>query len=519
MKPAALVFSTALASMMLLAPAVYTSAEAASVKFKPQIVKVKPRIVIAKPKVRVKIRAVKVRVKPKVRIKVRAAKVRVKPKVQIKAARIKSRIKVKSAMPKIAATVKIKPKLVVAPKTTLKTRLRVAGKISSNKLMAMKMPPVNNLGNANTRPPSSGKTLPYYPFVAHKLNLPKEVGPQRTVQRTAKLTSKGSNALLSPSPVQPSNRTAGNIQTGPVSVGDRQINLQGNQSGIKDAMQAALAADAMKDTLALGELRVAATPEMGLPTPDLGANGPKQNNDWLTPPDTGAGNLNHDSLWGQNEAGGFGPDSFVGLPNTHSRGPANSNGSAAGDAAKGFWGVTGGSIASIVAGVSGQRSGPVRMPLVKANGTDQIYSEWSGNTSYYVGGDSRETMRVKNRADGTATIIHSRFDDNDGDGNLEGEYQRVTEVDANGDVTEDTGTDSQPSSFNRHGTTQLRDPDSGYSGPSPFPWIEESKKADLSTVASGKTAGGLPAAPDQGQPTGWSSGSAMYSATDVLEAL
>ncbi|MCP3999890.1 MAG: hypothetical protein GY727_03170, partial [Gammaproteobacteria bacterium] len=61
MRMTSLMLSTAIASMLLSVPVVNNDANAATIKFKPQIVKVKPKV---------KIKIAKIRIKPKVKIKI-----------------------------------------------------------------------------------------------------------------------------------------------------------------------------------------------------------------------------------------------------------------------------------------------------------------------------------------------------------------------------------------------------------------------------------------------------------------
>jgi hypothetical protein len=130
MKNASLLLSTALASLIVLAPATLTSADAATIKIKPQVVKVKPKIAVAKPKLRLKVKAARVRVTPKLRVKVKPKiaiakpKLRVKVKPKIKAANIKPRVKVKAKAPKIVTTLKATPKI-AAPALNIKPRIKV----------------------------------------------------------------------------------------------------------------------------------------------------------------------------------------------------------------------------------------------------------------------------------------------------------------------------------------------------------------------------------------------------------
>lgn len=116
MNPAKLMLSAALASLMLFTPAVFTTADAAGIKIKPQIVKVRPKIKIAKPKVRVKVRAAKVRIKPKVKVKVRTTKIQIKPKVKVKVRAANVKMKPKVQLPAVQLTQRPK---VVKPKTQI----------------------------------------------------------------------------------------------------------------------------------------------------------------------------------------------------------------------------------------------------------------------------------------------------------------------------------------------------------------------------------------------------------------
>ncbi len=123
MNPAKLMLSAALASLMLFTPAVFTTADAAGIKIKPQIVKVRPKIKIAKPKVRVKVRAAKVRIKPKVKVKVRTTKIQIKPKVKVKVRAANVKMKPKVQLPAVQLTQRPK---VVKPKTQISQTAKTA---------------------------------------------------------------------------------------------------------------------------------------------------------------------------------------------------------------------------------------------------------------------------------------------------------------------------------------------------------------------------------------------------------
>ncbi len=109
MKTFNLMLSTAIASMMLAVPVINHDANAATIRFKPQIMKVKPKV---------KIKAVKIKIKPKVKIKI--AKIKIKPKVKIKIRTANVRVKAKFAHPvlklntkrRVALTVQALPKAI-----------------------------------------------------------------------------------------------------------------------------------------------------------------------------------------------------------------------------------------------------------------------------------------------------------------------------------------------------------------------------------------------------------------------
>ncbi len=422
MKPATLMLSAAVVSMMLFAPVAFPGAEAASIKIKPQIVKVKPKVTIAKPKIRVKVRTATIRIKPTV-------KVRVKP-----------------VTPKIVATRKLAPKVI----QTLKVNPRPKVVVS--------------------------------PTIAVARNTQKvKVATPRT-----KPTAPVASGLANPA--------AGKIATSRI----------GDQRHLKDVMQAAAAADAARDVISLGKMRGSATPEFGLPMADLTRNMPT-NQERLgkteVPDRTG-------NMFPGDDLGG-GSSGFVGLGNTGSgKQPANP------------WGVdTAGAINRAAKNGDGSVTLPVHNP--KDTRTDQVYSAdtLSLDATAY-------TMTIKNRADGSSTIIHDGFfaGVNDGEHIYGLDLRNVTEIDANGRVTEEThlNTHTTPS-FEPVAprTTRLTNPD----------YVEGSSTCrDINCIVRGEgTPKGLQYAdvkdgktqvnpgPDNAQPNGWASGSAVYTASDVLE--
>lgn len=504
MKTATLMLSTTLASMMLLAPISFSQADAAGIKIKPQIVKVRPKIAVAKPKVRVNVRAAKVRIKPKIKTKT----VRIKPKIKVKAARIKPRIKVRKLQPKLIARTTVTPKFKITPRVKPQLQPRVVGKLTVNQ-------PRATSGRPDWWRPNRWK-----PQGTVKLILPDNPSARHPVQRVATPTMNTGNTSAVRSSKKMSNTAVGTIQASSMKQAGRSFDQLANHNGIKDAMNAARAAEAAGEVITLGKHRVAATPDMGLPTRDLGSTVPS-NQDILNgmtkkPGKTGTSTMNPDSLWGQNDIGGFGPDSFAGSPGTGSQGPANSKGTTASDAAKGFWGVTEDTIAGAIGGVANDKTGGGSVTTSPRETTvHDDGSISSGYTKYRSDGNrihvSEELAPLPERR---VTVVA-----NDGEV-ISQEHARIIVVQGNPHsmVTRQTNLNRSGSGDGRApDVNRLIDPDSGYSGPSPFPWIDETNKADLSTAGNGKTPGGLPDAPDQSQPTGWSSGSAMYSANDVLE--
>jgi hypothetical protein len=427
MKPVTLLFSTALASMMLLAPSIVPSADAAGIKIKPQIVKVRPKIAIAKSKVRVKIRA---------------ARVRVAPKIKVNTAKLKPRIKIKKIKPKLLAKVKVQP---------------------------------NKLAKIHVKP-------------RIKPNKPAAGGLKLRAQAAAKLAKIG------------------------------------KQARFKHAANAARAAAAAKDAISLSAIRTAASPELALKTPDLASTVPT-NIDLLDgmnkKPDNSSTRLrNPDKLWSQSQAARFGPDSFGGIADSHSQGPANSQGTSASDAAKGFMGVTSDTIAGAVAGVAGQRDG---RGSAFVDGRS-VHNESDGNVvtstvKYRTGNVNFEKyVAVESSSDSDRAVGFIVTRTFDGTSTGDGIIGTTSIRDRNGNerpagpaVVYEEPADAGS------GATELRDPDSGYAGPSPLPWIDEKPTTDLSMTSNSNSPGALPAGPDQAEPNGHSNIAAQYTANDVLE--
>ena len=128
MKPANLMLSAAIASLMLFAPAAFTSSDAAGIKIKPQTIKVKPKIKVAKPKARIKVRTTKIRIKPRIK-KVKPKIAIAKPKVRIKTRTMKIQIRPKVKATVRAAKVQMKPKLQL-PAVQLRKKPRITPKVA-----------------------------------------------------------------------------------------------------------------------------------------------------------------------------------------------------------------------------------------------------------------------------------------------------------------------------------------------------------------------------------------------------
>jgi hypothetical protein len=440
MKNASLLLSTALASLIVLAPATLTSADAATIKIKPQVVKVKPEIAVAKPKLRLKVKAARVRVTPKLRVKVKPKiaiakpKLRVKVKAKIKAANIKPRVKIKAKAPKIVTTLKATPRI-AAPALNIKPRIKVQA-------------------------------------VAKAIG---KVKPAAIIKPQVKVASTPPKATIS--------------QTGAAAVVDRAV----IPNGISDAAQGARAAAAARDALKVSVIGAEATGKLvgGLGDFNVPVKTVPSNSDvvggFIKEPKGGSGGApGSDGKWDGGGLGRINADNFVGLPGSHSSAGTDPNTAAGG--AMAYWnGKRDGAVAGAIAGVAGQ---VVRMPIdnFKNSTRDRLYHS---DTPYDPATGSASVATLKARPDGTTTTIVTTFIDYDRDGPVDRTTRQVIRTSADGEVTWDSTVDVPP-------TTELRNPDHAPGGSTPFWWVNEREKGtfDFSKVGSGgKTPGAMPDAP------------------------
>lgn len=428
MKLSALMLTTAIAGLMQIAPGFATDAHAAGIKIKPQIVKVRPKIAVAKPKVRVKVRAAKVRVKPKV--KIRAA--RIKPK--IRTATIKPRLKVKPRTQKVAVIPRLKPKLAVrvAPRATLGAAVNAAKHIVTIK--------------------------------PHRIKAPTAKPAHKTSTKSARMNS---------------------------------------HVRIKDMMQAAQGTQAARDAITMGGMRTTATVELGLGAVSLTPNTRPSNREVLggmfkTPDGGKMPGKAHGGLWGNRDLGQFGPDSFGGLANSHAPG-ALDTGTAAG-AAKDYLNINRG-IASGMAGIAGRQpseSGEYRSP--PGNGPGRSGSMEYGHYTTERNGDAKVYVTYWRDPDGQYHSVERYVDGNQDTTSRtvttpewsttrqeDGTYVTARNRDAG--TTHESGptggTEDQVHRQHTPAPAELRDPDSGYSGPSPLPWLDEKQTFEFSSTTPG----------------------------------
>jgi hypothetical protein len=467
MKNASLLLSTALASLIVLAPATLTSADAATIKIKPQVVKVKPKIAVAKPKLRLKVKAARVRVTPKLRVKVKPKiaiakpKLRVKVKPRIKAANIKPRVKVKAKAPKIVTTLKATPKI-AAPALNIKPRIKVQA-------------------------------------VAKAIG---KVKPAAIIKPQVKVASTPPKATIR--------------QTGAAAVVDRVV----IPSGISDAAQGARAAAAARDAIKLGAIGAAVATgklvgglgDFNVPVKTVPSN-TEVVGDFIKKPNGGGGGApGPDDKWGNHGVGRINADNFVGLPGSHSSAGTDPNTAAGG--AMAYWnGKRNGAVAGAIAGVAGDRSG-AGLPPKGWTKTRMRERHWYDVVSLRNGGNGGPVLQeitIKVRTDGSRTVIRNTYHDVDGDGAIDAADQRVRETNELGHLTDETFVD-------RPDLVERRDPESAGGGSTPFPWINEREKAtfDFSKVGSGgKSPGAMPEAPhgEDGAPRTQS----VVSQNDLLE--
>jgi hypothetical protein len=261
-----------------------------------------------------------------------------------------------------------------------------------------------------------------------------------------------------------------------------------------EAAQAASAAQAAREAADLGAIRDAATPELGLDTPDFAGGKFRTNRDILGAPEAERG-----GWMGGPSLGGAGVPE---LGNSHGKDtPANP------------WAVTPGSIASAAGGVAGQRGGgTVTLPVYNPKHVDHS-RDFSVSTGQGDGTgqpySQAITVHTKTRPDGTSTTTSEIFQDADGDGYRERHNQRVQEHDAEGTETEDSirtdiGAKYDPEYAGGGGCQSMDCILNGGEGPTLKGQLENSPNQVL------------PAAPDEATETGRASASPAVAQDDLL---
>jgi hypothetical protein len=487
MKNASLLLSTALASLIVLAPATLTSADAATIKIKPQVVKVKPKIAVAKPKLRLKVKAARVRVTPKLRVKVKPKiaiakpKLRVKVKPRIKAANIKPRVKVKAKAPKIVTTLKATPKI-AAPALNIKPRIKVQA-------------------------------------VAKAIG---KVKPAAIIKPQVKVASTPPKATIR--------------QTGAAAVVDRVV----IPSGISDAAQGARAAAAARDAIKLGAIGAEATGKLvgglgdfNVPVKTVPSN-TEVVGDFIKEPKGGSGGApGSDGKWDGGGIGRINADNFVGLPNTHS--PAGTDPNTAAGGAMAYWnGKRDGAVAGAIAGVAGEKSsygphghreaagdGPSGSGRTESGhyvderrGGEKLYvTYWRDadgryhHVERYVDGDRDRTTRTVYTPEWSTRRTGTTYETS-----RNADAGRTVESGPTGGTEEDVYRRQTPA------PSELRNPDHASGGSTPFWWVNEREKAtfDFSKAGSGgKSPGAMPDTPHT--ETGTPTSQRVLSQNDVLE--
>ncbi len=456
----ALLTLTALTAISLAQTPHIAPAEAA-VKIKPATVKLKTKIHVAKPKPRVKIQRAKVRVK--VRKKVR---VRVKKTAKVKAAKV--RIK--------------------APKTKTKSA------------KAPIKPQVRGLVNGKQKPI---RIRTVRPVVKVKPDLKALVEKRRKKPATveAKLPSK---VTVSPAAAQLSSGYPNFKSPDPAFRAQAERLAEVGQVGslaqeLKDLAATLRIAGHSSGELNLfgveGPFAAAATPDTG----DLPAeNAP------LRPP-SGVGTP------GALPGGLAGVDSdilFGMLGGARPQGPRNARHGETADTAKNRFAVTPQSIAAAMKGAASSGE--------KETTRSQEYRNNVAGINRH-GNDFTETAIVKNRADGTSTVIINRHTDEfNGETGWHTYRERtVTEFNSEGTQTERRSRGEYITDL-----TERRNPD--YAGGSTCQNIsciiggEEPKGLSFAETKTGASPGGLPPAPEDANHTRQAT-APLYTANDVLE--
>ena len=465
----ALLTLTALTAISLAQTPHIAPAEAA-VKIKPATVKLKTKIRVAKPKARVKIKRAKVRVK--VRNKLR---VRVNKKVRVKAAKVR----------------------VKKPKTKTKT-----AKIPLK-------PQVHGLINGKQKPIRIRTVRPVVkvkPNLKHLAKKP-QAEPRAVV---AKLQTKRNNQP--PFKLQGPRRTASPTSTGYPSFKYPDPAFQAQAARLAEVGRAASLADDLKDLAATLRIAGHSAGELNL----FGINGPFAA---AGTPDTGDLPAENAPLRppsgmetpGALPAGFAGPDSdilFGMLGGERPEGPRNARHGETADTAQNRFAVTPQSIAAAMKGAASSGE--------KETTRSQEYRNNVAGINR-VGNDFTEAAIVKNRADGTSTVIINRHTDEfNGETGWHTYRERtVTEFDSDG-----TQTERQSRGGYITDLTERRNPD--YADGSTCQNIsciiggEQPKGLSLAETKNGASPGGLPPAPEDANHTRQAT-APLYTANDVLE--
>ena len=376
------------------------------------------------------------------------------------------KIKIK---PQTHVDVNVKPRVKVAPKVKVKAaKVRIKTKPKATKQVA-------------TDPTSKNQTTT------------QTAGNNPTVQPAKKVKKTVVTASLTPQSIAaipvPTERPDREFDSGSV-----QLDELGQA---RAAAEAARILDEMEQLASLGGLRDAASVSLDLADVGLSQDPELSNSERLGAPTTGE----RGGMFGDDR--GPGADEFASIDNTHARGPANSGHRGTASAAKDYLGVN----RSIEEGMGNLAGG---MDMDEDSGGPE-YTDWDGNATDQPGGryhwghsnDSevpgRHGQRIYSFEDYTAATKTVVIVDR------EGATIETTTVDggrvANRSVLNDDGeytvVESDLQEPPATSVDELRDPDSGYGGSSPLPWINEREKptTDISAAAGGKTPGALPQDP------------------------
>ena len=365
--------------------------------------------------------------------------------------------------PAVTAKIKVKPKLKVKPRIV--TRIKTRVKIKTAKIRVKAVPRINT--------PKIVVTKALAPRIKVAPRAIAKVKTTHKIKVVAKLTTTKLPSIKTPatkSPAKIANLPSGNTRLANV----------GNQRGIKDAIQGARAAEAMKDVMTLGKFRASAAAGLGLATPDLNRGSPLRNQDRIGAV-PGAGKKR--GMFGDDL--GSGPDGFTSLGNSHNRKtPTNP------------WGVTDGTIVGAMDGIAGDR---VRLPVNKVRRSQVTFN--SGWLAADPGHETRATVKV--HENGREVL---------------GNFRRV---DANVPSPSAPAETVEPVVPVEVGTTELRNPDH-VQGANPncrtISCIvngEKPKGLQMADVKNGGTR--VYPGPQDAIPSGSNNGAPMVTQNDVLE--